>query len=62
MIKGKNPVLYANPKTGKLWFEYENRPLTQEEIMAELVEKLDALLMKQDTLISLLQAETEKTA
>ncbi len=62
MIKGKIPVLYANPETQELWFEYENRPLTQEEIMAELVEKLDALLMKQDTLISLLQAETEKTA
>lgn len=62
IIKGKNPVLYANPKTGKLWFEYEDRPLTQEELMAELIEKLDVLITKQDTLISLLQAETEKTA
>ena len=62
MIKGKNPVLYANPKTGKLWFEYEDRPLTQEELMVELIEKLDLLLVKQDALISLLQAETEKTA
>ena len=53
--RGKNPVLYANPKTQEMWYEYVDRPFTQEEIMEELTAKIDALITKQDELVTLLK-------
>lgn len=51
-IKGKTPVLYVNPKTGEFWHEYIDRPLTQEELMTGLMEKIDQLLDNHDELLA----------
>jgi hypothetical protein len=37
---GKNPVLYINPNNKQFWYEYEDRPLTAEEKIAQLEEQL----------------------
>ena len=42
--KGKKAVLYVNPKTKELWYEYEDRPLTQEELLSEISAKLTSLI------------------
>jgi|HigsolmetaAR203D_1030402.scaffolds.fasta_scaffold00989_15 hypothetical protein len=49
---GKSGVLYVNPRTKELWYEYLDRPLTPEEKIAQLEEQLritqeavDALLL-----------------
>lgn len=48
-IPYKNPVLYCNPQTKEVWYEYEDRPLTPEEEMRQRIElmqqALDALLL-----------------
>jgi hypothetical protein len=33
---GKTPILYINPETFELWYEYVDRPLTQEEEIKNL--------------------------
>lgn len=38
-IRGKAAVLYVNPKTGELWHEHVDIPLTQEEQMEDLREQ-----------------------
>lgn len=43
--RGKSAVLYCNPKTGELWYEYVDRPLTPEELAQEQSEKLDLIMM-----------------
>lgn len=43
-IAGKNAMLYVNPQTGELWYEYTDRPLTPEEEMVQL--KAEQALMK----------------
>ncbi|MDD5511790.1 MAG: hypothetical protein PHI12_13405, partial [Dehalococcoidales bacterium] len=35
-VKGKRNVLYLDPKTKKLTYEQKDRPLSQEEVMADL--------------------------
>lgn len=40
-VEGKDPVLYCNPETKELWYEYEDIPKTEEEIQAEKVESLE---------------------
>ena len=42
-LTGKNAVLYVNPQTKELWYEYEDRPLTQEELLVEISQKLTTL-------------------
>ena len=42
---GKAGVLYINPVTKKLWYEYVDRPLSQEELLAKVVERLDTLIV-----------------
>jgi hypothetical protein len=36
IIAGKNEVLYINPTTLEMWYEYVDRPLTQDEEMAQI--------------------------
>jgi len=44
MLKGKQAILYFNPSTKQFWHEYVERPLTQEELLADVVERLDAVI------------------
>jgi hypothetical protein len=39
--RGEHGVLFFNPKTEEFFVEYEPRPLTQEELLAEIIERLD---------------------
>jgi hypothetical protein len=41
---GKSAVLYLNPQTKELWYEYEDRPPTQEELLTEISRKLTTLI------------------
>lgn len=47
---GKIPILYANHE--KYWYEYEDKPLTREEITEK---KLESLVNSQSTIEDLLQ-------
>ncbi len=38
--KGKSALPYVNPQTGEFWYEYVDRPLTQEEIIEEQSEQI----------------------
>ena len=51
--KGETPVLYCNPTTKVLWYEYVPRPLTQEEVLADVVARLD-------TVVALLEAQAAR--
>ena len=53
LIKGKMAVHYVNPLTKKQWFEYVDRPLTQEEISADMLAKLDEISAKLTELINI---------
>lgn len=44
--EGKQPVLYVNPETLELWYEYEPRPLTDAERIVELEKTQGDLLME----------------
>lgn len=57
--EGKTSVLYVNPKTKALWYEYVDRPLTQDELMAKLLARMDTLITQQEELIRLLTPPTE---
>ncbi|MBA7703000.1 hypothetical protein ES703_111780 [subsurface metagenome] len=41
---GKSAVLYVNPQTKESWYEYEDRPPTQEELLTEISQKLTTLI------------------
>ncbi|MBA7481232.1 hypothetical protein ES707_16702 [subsurface metagenome] len=41
---GKSAILYVNPQTKELWYEYEDRPPTQEELLTEISQKLTSLI------------------
>lgn len=40
-IDGKSAVLYCNPETKELWFEYADIPKTPEQIQAEKIDLLE---------------------
>ena len=40
----KGAVLYLNPQTKELWYEYEDRLPTQEELLTEISQKLTSLI------------------
>ncbi|MBA7465932.1 hypothetical protein ES707_01104 [subsurface metagenome] len=44
ILPAKSAILYLNPQTKELWYEYEDRPLTQEELLTEISQKLTALI------------------
>lgn len=64
-VKGKRNVLYLDPKTKKLTYEQKDRPLSQEEVMADLATAITAqntaMSAKLDQLITL-QTEANKLA
>lgn len=41
---GKFAALYINPQTKELWYEYEDRPLTEVELLTEISQKLTELI------------------
>ncbi len=43
-VKGKDSVLFINPDTKEMWYEGKDRSLTQEELLAEISEKLTQLI------------------
>lgn len=45
--RGKSYMLCINPQTKEQWFEEVDRPLTQEEQVEILNEKLDLIIMSQ---------------
>jgi hypothetical protein len=47
----ETPVLYFNPNTQAFWYEYMPRPATQEELLVETIEKLNAVATKLDDLV-----------
>ena len=44
-IEGKMPVLYYNPQTNSVYYEYVERPLTEEERIAQLEQAILELTM-----------------
>ena len=45
-VEGKLSSLFCNPSTEKFWYEYEDRPLTQEEKINKLQNDIDYLILK----------------
>ena len=42
MLKGKSAMPYCNPETSDFWYEYKDRPLTEEEVETqEAIEKIE---------------------
>ena len=44
-IEGKVPVLYYNPQSNSVYYEYVERPLTEEERLAQLEQVILELTM-----------------
>lgn len=47
----KDAIMYANPTTGEVWFEYIDRPLTPQEENQRLKEKQELMQKALDELI-----------
>lgn len=43
-IRGKTATLYINPITKEMWYEYTDRPLSQEELLQDISDKLTELI------------------
>ena len=50
IIEGKTELPYCNPQTGEFWYEYIDRPLTEEEKI-ELLKKENEELKEQQAII-----------
>ncbi len=59
-IEGKAPILYCNPSTKELWYEYEDIPKTQEEIQQKKISQLESALLEMTTLNAIQQAQNEQ--
>ena len=57
--RGQDARLMVNTKTMTLFWNVVDRPKTNDEIMEELVERLDDMITGQKELIGLLKAEKE---
>lgn len=44
-IPGKEPILYYNPENNTVYYEYEDKPLTPEERIAQLEQAILELTM-----------------
>jgi len=49
---GKSTLLFCNPQTGEVWYEYQDRPLTKEEMETE-----EAIEKVKKTVLDELKAE-----
>lgn len=54
-IKGKADILYCNPKTKELWYEYEDIPKTPEEELQEKIQALEQSIAELSAIIAILQ-------
>ena len=43
-IKNKQSILYCNPETEELWYEYVDMPLTKEEELEQRIADLEAAI------------------
>lgn len=57
-IPGKSPVLYANPQTNELWYEYVDLPKEENTLAQELEETKAKLDMAESTIDTLRQQMT----
>lgn len=48
---GTNVVLYINPETKEMWYEFESRPLNQYEQIQEIQQKLELTQKALDELL-----------
>lgn len=48
---GKIGILYINPKTKEMWYEYVDRSLTPEEEIAQLKERMHAMQVAIDSVL-----------
>lgn len=58
-IEGKAPILYCNPETKELWYEYEDIPKTEEELQQEKIQALEQSIAELSATIAILQTPTE---
>jgi hypothetical protein len=54
-VNGKTPVLFANPQTKELWYEYEDLPKDENILTQELEETKAKLAMAELTIDTLRQ-------
>lgn len=52
-IEGKSAILYCNPTTKELWYEYEDIPKTQEELQAQKINDLEGAIMELTMILSM---------
>jgi len=53
--RGKIATLMVNLDTNEFYWEIEDRPLNQEELLESMLEKMDELAKKEDEIINLLK-------
>ena len=51
---GKTALPYCNPQTGEFWYEYVDRPLTQEEILNQKIQSQEQAIAELTLLLSTL--------
>lgn len=51
-VDGKSVILYCNPATKELWYEYEDIPKTSEQIQQEKIDELKSQSESQDQAIA----------
>ncbi|MBY0088404.1 hypothetical protein [Brevibacillus brevis] len=53
-LRGKNAILFINPKTQKLWYEYVDKPITEEDdltvIRSHVLQQSEALTNAHDAI------------
>ncbi|WP_207653319.1 hypothetical protein [Clostridium cochlearium] len=58
-IEGKAPILYCNPETKELWYEYEDIPPTPEDLQQEKIQALEQSMAELSATIAILQTHKE---
>lgn len=58
-IEGKQAILYCNPDTKELWYEYEDIPKTDEDLQQEKIQALEQSIAELSATIATLQTPTE---
>lgn len=59
-IIGKEPVLFCNPSTEEVWYEYEDIPKTEEELQKHKIQELENALLEISTLQAIKDIENEQ--
>lgn len=53
-IEGKAPILYCNPETKELWYEYEDIPPTKEELLEQKIQAQERAIAELTALLSMM--------